>query len=97
MDPPGQRFFERIGKFAGRMSILDFGQLCFFVERSGFMKLNDRYAAPITDSQTVTVTVTPRTGEAKTVANYGGFGPPDLWLLERAIDGVVGQISWTPE
>ncbi len=46
-------------------------------------------------SSTVTVTVTPRTGAAKSVTDYGRFGPPDLWMLEQAIDGIIGRITWT--
>jgi hypothetical protein len=91
----GERYVEHVGQFSGSVYLGDFAQLSMFVERSGFMKLADRYAAPETDHETVTVTVTSRGGTGKTVVDYGSFGPPDLWVLERAIDGVVDRIKWT--
>jgi hypothetical protein len=91
----GARFVERLGNFSGQVYFGDFAQLSLFVERSGHMKLADRYAAPWTDDETVQVTVTPRTGAPKTVTDYGRYGPPDLWMLERSIDGVAGHIKWT--
>jgi len=60
------------------------------------MKFADSYAAPWFDDETVITSVVPRAGAAKTVADYGQFGPPDLWILERAIDAVVAKIKWTP-
>ena len=87
---------EHVGAFSGKVYLGDFAQLLMFVERLGFMKLADGYMAPWTDDETVNVTVTSRTGSAKAVTDYGRFGPPDLWVLERAIDGVIDQIKWTP-
>jgi len=72
----------------------DFGQLSLLVERSGFMSLADRYTAPWTDDETITVTVVRRGGDAKVIADYGRFAPPEVWALERAIDGVISQIKW---
>jgi hypothetical protein len=65
----GERFVEHIGSFSGKVYLGDFAQLLMFVERLGFMKLTDRYSAPWTDDETVNVTVTPRTGNAKTVTD----------------------------
>jgi hypothetical protein len=86
----------RHGTYAGSVFFGDFARLAMFIDQSGFMKLADRYAAPWTDDETVVVTVVLRDGTRKTVGDYGRFGPPDLWILERAIDGVVDQMKWTP-
>jgi len=91
----GERNATRIGTYSGRTYFGDFAQLAMFIERSGFMKLSDRYTAPHTDDETVVVTVVMRDGTTKTVSDYGRYGPPDLWILERAIDGVIEEMKWT--
>ena len=51
----GKEHVERVGRFTGDVDLSDFAQLCLLIERSGFMNLADRYAAPWTDDETVTV------------------------------------------
>jgi hypothetical protein len=91
----GERFADRTGKFSGRVYWNDYGHLCLLIDTSGFMNLGNRYATNWTDDETTTVTVTRRNGEVKSVEDYGRFAPPEAWTVERAIDGVVGQIKWT--
>ena len=91
----GEQFTTRIGTYSARTYFGDFARLAMFIDQSGFMKLSDRYTAPWTDDETVVVTVVRRDGTVKSVSNYGRFGPPDLWVLERAIDGVIEEMKWT--
>jgi hypothetical protein len=49
----------------------------------------------LTDAETVVVTVVTGDGTTKSVSNYGQYAPPDLRVLERAIDGVIEQMKWT--
>lgn len=90
----GERNIPRVGKFTGQLAVAAFGQLSMMVERAGFMALDERYAAPWTDDETIITTVTPRIGSPKSVLNYGEFGPPELWALERAIIGLVEDVRW---
>jgi hypothetical protein len=90
----GGRNAPRTGSHAGKVFFGDFARLALFVEQSGFKQLAGRYTAPWTDDETVVVIVTWRDGTTQEVSNYGRFGPPDLWVLERAIDAVVNEIKW---
>jgi hypothetical protein len=92
----GGRNAPRTGGHTGRAYFGDFARLALFVEQSGFMQLAGRYTAPWTDDETVVVSITNRDGTTKEVSNYGRFGPPNLWVLERAIDAVVNEIDWKP-
>jgi len=90
----GVAYVGRIGKFVGRVPFYDFAQLALLAERAGFMTLQERYAGSWTDDETRRITIRARSGKEKTVEDYGDFGPPELWALERAIDGVVESIKW---
>lgn len=78
----------------GTISIQDFGQLCYLIERIGFESMPG-YAWNGYDATTCTVKVW-RTGsqEPITVVDYGPIGPPDLWTLRTAIRGVESRASW---
>jgi hypothetical protein len=65
-----------------------------FAERVNCAAFAKLYAAPWTDDETVTITITTRRGGAKTVADYGLFGPPEIWALQETIDAVVSRIAW---
>jgi Domain of unknown function (DUF6438) len=90
----GTKHVPRIGTFVGRVRFYDFAQLALLAERAGFMSLRERYAGDWTDDETTSLTIRARTGQEKTVEDYGSFGPPELWALQRAIDGVVESITW---
>jgi Domain of unknown function (DUF6438) len=90
----GIRSAPRTGNHAGKVFFGDFARLALFVEQSGFSQLAGRYTAPWTDDETVVVSVTWRDGTTKEVSNYGRFGPPNLWILEHAIDAVANEIKW---
>lgn len=90
----GGRHSNRMGNHSGRIHFGDFARLALFVEQSGFMQYEGRYTAPWTDAETVVVAVIMRDGTTKTVSHYGQFGPPNLWILEQAIDAVIARIEW---
>jgi len=90
----GGRNSERTGNFSGKVYFGDFARLALFVQQSGFMQYQERYTAPWTDDETVVVTVTMRDGTTKAVNHYGRYGPPNLWILEQAIDAIVDAIEW---
>jgi hypothetical protein len=58
------------------------------------MTLQERYASSWTDDETTRMAIRARSGKEKTVDDYGDFGPPELWVLQRAIDGVAQSIKW---
>lgn len=85
---------EKIGTSVGNVGPDVFERLALYAERSNFMGLKDRYEADVTDSATATVTIQARSGEIKTVSDYGGVGPLELWMLQQAIDGVAARVGW---
>lgn len=94
----GYEFVERERAWVGRIDIHAYARLCYLLDEMEFGGLESRYAAGWPDEETVVVTVTHSTSRAPvTVTEYGGFGPPRLWAIELAIDGVVGAIGWTQQ
>lgn len=79
----------------GKVSIFDFGHLCCLIERIGFETFEPRYAWGGFDATTFTLKVW-RAPDAEpiVVEDYGGVGPPELWVLRTAIEGVASHIDW---
>ncbi len=89
-------FPEKSGDFTGRVDIWSYGRLCYLLSKSQFSGLSDRYAAAWTDDRTFTVTAT-ASGNTKTVSEYGGVGPIELWGIQEAIDSIAQGVNWTPK
>jgi hypothetical protein len=78
----------------GTVSIHDYGQLCWLIERSGFETMPN-CASNGYDLTWFTVKVWHAgSREPVTVFDYGGVGSPDLWTLRTAIRGVESRASW---
>ena len=90
------RLFPESGDFTGRVDIWSYGRLCYLLSKSQFSGLSDRYAAAWTDDRTFTVTAT-ASGNTKTVSEYGGVGPIELWGIQEAIDSIAQGVNWTPK
>lgn len=87
----GKRFVERLGMYRG--TVYAFNNLARLIEASGYFKLKDNYSVNITDLSTATTSVV-RAGKRKTIRNYGGAGPIELWGIETTIDGMVANTKW---
>jgi hypothetical protein len=88
----GSQFVRVTGRQETRIPVSAVVGLVETVNRIGFFKLEDTYAAPITDLPTTTVTVTSG-GRTKRVVDYVG-APKELRELERQIDDVAGTRRW---
>ncbi len=87
---------DRIGRFAGQVSFFDFAQLALLAERAHFIRLDDHYRSGAQyDGPVASVIIRTRSGDEKTVVDSGALAPPELWTLQRAIDGVAAGIKWT--
>lgn len=70
-----------------------FAPLARAIERRGFGRFGATYTSLATDlSHTITTVV--QGGRRKTVDNYGGAGPQELWEIQTLIDGAVAQARW---
>lgn len=88
----GKRFVERQGTYTG--NIYSFDRLAQFIEAEGYFKLKDDYSINVTDLSTTTTSVVRAGGQRKTISDYAGAGPIELWAIETAIDGVVAHTKW---
>ncbi|MBL8141409.1 MAG: hypothetical protein JNM38_09895 [Acidobacteria bacterium] len=90
----GERHVDHAGVHEGRTGKADFADLAQFVERSGLESLDTHYRVPGTDKPTTTVTVTRLDGRTVSVSEYGRSGPPQLWVVQRVIDGMLPDVQW---
>jgi hypothetical protein len=88
----GEFNVARIGTFTATVDPHEFRRICELVDHAQFSELPDTYASTW-DGPVVNVSVS-RGGQLKTIHDGSGSSVPiDLWALEMAIDGLVGQIS----
>lgn len=88
----GTRFVPKIGTYQGKHEYR-FERLAELIYKQGFFNLKARYALPVTDQDTAIVSVV-RSGKRKTVENYGGEAPVELWGIETVIDSIANEIKW---
>lgn len=70
-----------------------FATLAWLLERNGFYALRPDYSRNITDSVFDSTRVT-RNDNVHEVVDYAGGGPFELWVIERAIEGVALSTLW---
>ena len=89
----GESNVSRKGNYTGRIAPWEFGKLMEFIKESGYMDLQDSYAAGVTDLPTVYTTVV-MDGKRKVISDYAGAGPAKLWAVEQLIDNVLINAEW---
>lgn len=87
----GERDVPKIGKYIGEIGWESFSRLAEAARRHRFFEMRERYATDVMDADSVIVSVV-RNGKRKTVTDYGGVGPDDLWEFQTLIDAVVTNI-----
>lgn len=90
----GEEHAERIGHFHGELDERSFARLCQFVERMSFASLEKEYWGNWMHMPSVKVTVV-KEGRSYEVLDYDEVGPPELWALEHALDGLASRTSWS--
>jgi hypothetical protein len=88
--------FGRTGRYAAIVDVFDFGKLCHLIAESRFLEMRSRYEVPIGDLRTWTVAVATASG-VKTVEDYGGAGPVQLWAIQRAATSIAAELAWQPD
>ena len=84
---------KRKGKYRGNLSTDQFQQLSKLITANDFFSLEDKYRAPVTDTDTVTTSVV-YSGGRKAVEDFGRGGGERLTRIEQAIDSTAEQIVW---
>jgi hypothetical protein len=78
----------------GRIWPTEFGKLGRLLEDRGFFALPEDYHRNITHGGSE-VTRATRDGKVHRVSNYADAGPFDLWIMQRAIEGVAeADVEW---
>lgn len=80
---------------SGRTNLFaqDVDRLVYFMEASGFFALQSEYWRSMTHGGTTQIEVV-RAGERIRVVNYGAFGPQQLWMAERLLQGILDETAW---
>lgn len=89
----GRAFTARKGNYSGTIIRGTYGHLCYAIDALGFLNMNARYSAPVTDQPSLTISVDSEDKHFE-VSDYASQGPPELWVLGQAIDNVVNGIEW---
>lgn len=82
----GRRFVELEGVYEGK--VYGFDRLAQLIISSGYFNLKNGYTINATDLPSAITSVV-RSGQRKTITNYGDRGPVELWGIEMAIDGML--------
>jgi hypothetical protein len=78
---------------AGRVWPDEFARLGWLLEKNGFFGLTGEYNRNVSDSGFENTRVT-RDGKVHAVRNYAGAAPVELWVVQRAIEGVAQSVEW---
>jgi hypothetical protein len=90
--PKDRRTFCEVEK--GRIWGEEFAMLAWTLEKNGYFTLQAEYKRNITDSAFVSTRVT-QNGKKYEVVEYAGGGPLELWMIQRAIEGVSSTMEWS--
>jgi hypothetical protein len=88
----GREFVQMKGTHKGM--VYGFDRLARLILAQGYFNLKDDYSIPATDLPSAITSVV-RAGKRKTIADYGGAGPIELWGIEMAIDGMLKNAKLT--
>jgi hypothetical protein len=89
----GGKFAKLEGKKTGRVSVIEFHRLAELLLRIQYFSLQDEYTAMITDLPSVYTTAV-LNGKRKTIDDYAGLGPAELWAVEQLLDGILTRVKW---
>lgn len=84
---------KRKGKYHGKVSTEQFGQLTKLIVENGFFSLENKYQAQVADGDTIKTSVV-YAGGRKTVEDYGRGGGERLTKIEQMLDNTAEQIVW---
>ncbi|HEX8891081.1 MAG TPA: DUF6438 domain-containing protein [Pyrinomonadaceae bacterium] len=82
----GERFVQMMGTYKG--TAYGFDRLAKLILAENYFNLKDEYTRPITDMPSAVTSVV-RGGKRKTIVDYAGTGPVELWGIEMVIDGML--------
>ena len=77
----------------GRIGNREFAKLGWLVEGNGFFNLSAEYYRDITHAAFEKTRVT-KSENVHAVSSYAGAGPFELWITQRAIEGVATSAEW---
>jgi len=88
----GKKFVQMMGTYKGE--VYNFERLAQLISSVNYFGLNDNYRAGVSDLPSAITSVV-QNGKRKTIRDYGGAGPIELWGVEMAIDGMLKNAKLT--
>jgi hypothetical protein len=82
----GKKFVQMMGTYKGE--VYNFERLAQLISSVNYFNLNDNYRAGVSDLPSAITSVV-QNGKRKTIVDYGGAGPIELWGVEMAVDGML--------
>jgi hypothetical protein len=94
----GRKYAARSGEFEGEVSIWDYGQLCWMIDKFQILDGPHQYSAGWTDdTKTILRVRLCESGDTIEISDYGGQGPVELWALFNVVDAVSSRVKWESE
>ena len=84
------------GDETGEVSIFEYGELCYLLERSGFESLDAEYPSGSPHHLVTLRAWRDADRDPVEVLDVMGQGPSELWTIQRAFEGVATRIHWSP-
>lgn len=87
----GVKHTTKIGTYTA--DVYGFDNLARAVESRGFFRMRPHYDTNVSDGASVITTVV-HDGRRKSVNDYRGAGPQELWEVETLVDGLLADAPW---
>jgi len=81
------------GDYVGEIDVFEYGRLCYALENLNFRDFKDEYKSGWTDQSTHVISAS-SDGKTKSVLDYGGVAPIELWTIRKAIEGIRAGLKW---
>ncbi len=83
------------GQFNGEFNLIEFGKLCYFIEKYNITGLDEAYSVNWTDDTSTILEITDNEENLFRIEDYGNNGPIELWTVHQIIKAIIGDIFWS--
>lgn len=90
----GRAYSEPGGARTGSVGLLEFGRLCWFIEKLDLERLAGSYSASWTDDQTTEIRLVKTNGTVISFEDYGRRAPIEVQALGALLELVARQNGW---
>jgi len=84
---------EKIGRYSGEIFLLEYGKLCYLVDKY-LEKYKDIDFGPCIDESEIILSIEFKDDKTLEIYDCGSVGPVELWAIQNTIDGLKDKIKW---